>query len=59
MVVANSLGPFVALFLMVVALGFIPSSPSTKSPSLVIDDMDLLVGVPFLPFGDDHHHIIL
>jgi hypothetical protein len=44
---------------MVVALGFFLRSPNTKSPFLVIDGMVLLVGVPFLPFGDDHHHIIL
>jgi hypothetical protein len=42
---------------MVVALGFLVPFPVTKSPSLI--GMAPLVGVPSVPFGDDHHHIIL
>ncbi len=36
---------------MVVALRLLFLSPTTKSPSLTIDGMAPLVGVPYVPFG--------
>jgi hypothetical protein len=49
--VPNSLGPFVAQFPMVVALGFLFQSLIAKSPSLDVGGIAHVVGVPSFPFG--------